>query len=113
MNQQYNLSLRTQGKALTSSIVVNYMTDNNGTVKENNNSLTFRYKGDLKVTSWMDLSFSVNVLNNQSKRHSYDSYGQINSFLPYQSMYNEDGSLSRMEAECISEIRHSPTRRSG
>ena len=88
VNQQYNLSLRTQGKALTSSIVVNYMTDNNGTVKENNNSLTFRYKGDLKVTSWMDLSFSVNVLNNQSKRHSYDSYGQINSFLPYQSMYN-------------------------
>lgn len=97
VNQQYNLSLRTQGKALTSSIVVNYMTDNNGTVKENNNSLTFRYKGDLKVTPWMDLSFSVNVLNNQSKRHSYDSYGQINSFLPYQSMYNEDGSLSRME----------------
>lgn len=99
VNQQYNLSLRTQGKALTSSITANYMSDNTGVAAQNNNSLTFRYKGDLKVTTWLDLAFSVNVLSNRRKTQIYDSWGQLNSFMPYQSMYEEDGSLSRMEAD--------------
>lgn len=101
VNQQYNIALRTQGKALTSSIIANYSTDNMGVKKENSNSLTFKYKGDLKVAKWFDLSLGVNVLNNRRKTHALSStnYAGINSFLPYQSMYNEDGTLARMEAE--------------
>ena len=66
--QTYNLSLRNQGKVLSSSFTFNYSDDNLGMKKENNRSLQFRYKGDLKAAKWLDLSFSVNVINNRTKR---------------------------------------------
>ena len=47
--QTYNLSLRNQGKVLASSFTFNYSDDNLGMKKENNRSLQFRYKGDLKA----------------------------------------------------------------
>lgn len=97
--QQYNLALRVQGKTLASSIVLNYANDNGGIRKEYNQNLTFKYRGDLKAAKWLDLSFGVNVLNDRRKNHYFsDSYGGINSFLPYQSMYDENGDLARMEA---------------
>lgn len=95
--QQYNLALRLQGKSLNSSFVVNYMDDNLGVKNENSNSLSFKYKGDLKVTNWMGLNFGVNVLNSNTKTHLGGNGFGILSFLPYSSMYNEDGSLARME----------------
>lgn len=98
--QQYNLALRTQGKVVNSSIVVNYSNDNMGVKKENYNSLTLKYRGDIKPAKWINLSVGLNLLNTRSKVHAAGSgYSGINSFLPYQSMYNADGSLARMEAE--------------
>lgn len=98
ITHQYNLGIRVKGKSLSSSIVLNYMGNNLGVQKENSSSLSFSYNGDLKVTRWWDLSFGVNVLNNRQKSHSTSSYDHINSFAAYESMYNEDGSLYRMEA---------------
>ena len=99
--QQYNLALRTKGKILSSSIVVNYKRDNNGTVFENNQALTFSYRGDLKATKWLNLAFGTNVINERAKTHlsGVSAHNDINSFLPYQSMYNEDGTRKGMEAD--------------
>lgn len=99
ITQQYNLAMRVQGKTLSSNIVVNYNESNVGVQKENDHSLSFKYNGELKVAPWMDLNFGVNVLNNRSKTHSSSTYNNINSFMAYESMYNADGSLSRMEAD--------------
>ena len=101
VNQLYNLSLRTQGKVLSSSFTFNYSDDNLGMKKENSRALQFRYKGDLKAAKWLDLSFSVNVIHNSSKRNDIGGHDNINSFYPYQSMYNADGSRSRMEADAM------------
>ena len=100
--QQYNLALRSQGKIFNSNLVVNYSTDNMGVQKENSNSLTLKYRGDIKAAKWLDVSVGLNLLNTRSKTHdfgNYTNYGDINSFLPYQSMYNEDGTPARMEAD--------------
>ncbi len=99
INHQYNLGIRVKGKSLSSSIVVNYMGSNMGAQKENENSLAFSYNGDLKVTKWWDMSFGFNVLSNRSKSHASTTYNGINSFMNYESMYNADGSLARMEAD--------------
>ena len=99
ITHQYNLAIRTNGKSLNSSIVLNYKGDNDGMVKENNNAFQFSYKGILKATNWLNLTFGANVLSERSKTHIYNSYNSINSFMPYQSMYNADGSLARMEAD--------------
>ena len=99
VTQQYNLAIRTNGKALNSSIVLNYKTDNNGMVKEHNNALTFSYKGLLKATPWLDLTFGANIVSERAKTHISNQWNGINSFMPYMSMYNADGSLARMEAD--------------
>ncbi|MDE5960661.1 MAG: TonB-dependent receptor plug domain-containing protein, partial [Duncaniella sp.] len=98
VTQLYNVAMRLQGNSLSSSFNVNYSSDNLGVQNENQNSLTFKYRGDLKVCKWLDLSFGVNVLNTRSKTHSLGGYGYINSFLPYESMYNADGTRRGMEA---------------
>lgn len=98
VTQLYNVAMRMQGNSLSSSFNVNYSTDNMGIQNENSNSLTFKYRGDLKVCKWLDLAFGVNVLNTRSKTHAYDSYTGINSFMPYETMYNADGTRRGMEA---------------
>ncbi|WP_289287676.1 SusC/RagA family TonB-linked outer membrane protein [uncultured Duncaniella sp.] len=98
VTQLYNLSMRMQGNSLSSSFNVNYSSDNMGVRNENQNSLSFKYRGDLKACKWLDLSFGVNVLNTRSKTHSLGEYGSINSFLPYESMYDADGTRRGMEA---------------
>lgn len=99
--QQYNVAVRTQGKALSSSIVLNYKGDNNGMQKEHDNALTFSYRGDLKATRWLDLAFGVNVISERSKTHISDptGYGSITAFQPYQSLYNADGTRAALEAD--------------
>lgn len=98
VSQLYNLAMRVKSNYLSSSINLNYTTDNRGVQGENFNTLTFRYRGDLKAAKWIDLSFGVNVLNTRGKYHSLGEYGDMNSFQPYESMYEADGSLNRMEA---------------
>lgn len=99
VTQQYNLALRVQGKSLSSSIVANYSRGNQGTRNAENNSLTISYLGDLKAASWLDITFGLNIVNNRTKGHSLGTYGSMTSFLPYQSMYNEDGTPARLEAD--------------
>ena len=98
ITHQYNLALRNQGRVLNSSFVVNYAGNNQGVYHENNNSLSFKYSGDLKLARWFDLSFGVNVLNRREKNHNSGSYMDLNSFSAYESIYNEDGTPARMEA---------------
>lgn len=99
VTQLYNVAMRMQGNSLSSSFNVNYSTDNLGVQNENSSSLTFKYRGDLKVCKWLDLAFGLNVLNTRSKTHAYGSYLGINSFMPYETMYNADGTRRGMEAE--------------
>jgi len=101
VSQMYNISLRNQGNILASSFTFNYSDDNLGMKKENQRALQFRYKGDLKAAKWLDLSFSVNVIHNRSKRNAIGGYDGINSFRPYESMFNADGSLARMDAASL------------
>lgn len=99
IDQQYNLAMRVQGNTLSSSIVLNYNDSNRGVRGESDSSLSFKYSGDLKVAKWLDLSFGANVLNNRSKSHVSGMNDLINSFMAYESMYEPDGSLARMEAD--------------
>lgn len=99
--QQYNLALRTQGRNLASSIVLNYKGDNNGKVNEYNNAINMSYRGDLKAAPWLDLAFGVNILSERSKTriNELTGWGNIYSFQPYESMYNADGSAAELEAD--------------
>ena len=98
--QQYNLALRLKSKNLQSSIVMNYKRDNHGVVNEHDDAITLKYRGDLKAAKWLDLAFGVNVLSERGKTRPTSIYGKrgINSFRPYESMYNPDGTLNNMEA---------------
>jgi len=98
ITQQYNLALRNRGKYLNSSIVLNYMGDNMGRKLEHQNTLTFSYRGDVEFTRWLGLEFGVNIINDRQKTHISSEWNGINSFAPYRSMYNEDGTLAGMEA---------------
>ncbi len=95
---QYNLALRNRGKYINSSFVVNYKDDNQGVVKEYDRTLSFSYRGDMNPTKWLSLEFGTNVINQRDKRHISSEWNSINSFAPYLSMYNSDGSLAAMEA---------------
>lgn len=100
--QQYNLAIRNTSQRLNSSLNVNYANDNLGVQKEHSNTLTFKYSGDLKLAPWANIRFGVNIINRNSKKHNFGSiadYGGINSFQPYQSMYNADGSLRGLETD--------------
>ena len=99
IDQSYNVALRSQGKIINSSFLANYSTSNNGVVKERSNNLTLKYRGDIKLGSRLDLTVGLNILSQRNKNHLGDDYSGINSFLPYMSMYNADGSAAKMEAD--------------
>lgn len=97
--QQYNVAIRTQGSVLSSNVTANYTRDNQGRAGEYDSQLSFRYKGDLKAAKWLDLSFSFNILNQRTKTGVYDAayeLSDINSYRPYETLYNADGSRKRM-----------------
>ena len=102
VQQHYNLGLRVQGKSLSSSIVLNYTHDNLGQVGNNSSAITFKYRGDLKVTKWFDLAVGANVISERGKSH----YGRptINEYSPIRSMYNSDGSLADMTQGVYDEL---------
>ena len=99
IDQSYNLAIRSQGKKINSSLLANYSRSNNGVVNERSHNFTFKYRGDIKLATWMDLTGGFNLKSTRDKTHLGDSYSGINSFLPYASMYEPDGSLCRMEAD--------------
>lgn len=97
--QEYNVALRTRGKYLSSSIVLNYKGDNNGMKKEKQQALTLNYNGDLTVNKYLNFSFGLNLIRENSKTHAdLFGYKNIHAFDPYLSMYNEDGSEAQMRA---------------
>lgn len=102
VQQQYNLGLRVQGRSLSSSIVLNYAHDNLGQVGNNTSAVTFKYRGDLKVTKWLDLALGANVISERGKDH----YGRpdINTYSPIRSLYNPDGSLADMTEGVYDEL---------
>ena len=99
IDQSYNLAIRSQGKKINSNFLANYSRSNNGVVNERSHNFTFKYRGDIKLATWMDLTAGFNLKSTRDKSHLGDSYSSISAFLPYASMYNPDGSLCRMEAD--------------
>lgn len=99
LQQQYNVALRTRGKYLNSSIVLNYKGDNTGMSKQDSHALTMSYKGDLDVTKYLDFSFGLNLIKETSKMHA-DMFGykRMHAFQPYLSMYDENGNRASMRA---------------
>ena len=102
VEQHYNLGLRVQGKSLSSSIVLNYTHDNLGQVGNSNSAITFKYRGDLKVTKWLDVALGANVISERGKSH----HGRtgINGYSPIRSLYNADGSLADMTQGVYDEL---------
>ena len=99
IDQSYNLAIRSQGKKINSNFLANYTRSNNGVANEKSHNFTLKYRGDIKLASWMDLTMGFNLKSTRNKSHLGDTYSDINAFLPYASMYNPDGSLARMEAD--------------
>lgn len=100
LQQHYNLAVRTKGKYLNSSVIVNWKGDNTTQKDQYDNTLSLQYNGLLNVTSWMDMAFGVTLNNNRTKSHatgSYDPCG-MTSFAEYQSMRNADGTPARLQA---------------
>lgn len=97
--QQYNLALRTKGRYLNSSIVVDYKNNNTGVKEQYDNTISLGYRGDLTVTKWLNFALGLNLNSERSKQHT-DMYGYKiqNAFQPYITMYNDDGSLKEVRA---------------
>ena len=98
ITQQYNLALRNRGKFLNSSIVLNFRGDNLGRTREHERTLTFSYRGDAEVASWLTMDFGVNVINDRQRTHITSEWTDVTSFAPYRTLYNADGTPAAMEA---------------
>lgn len=98
ITQQYNLALRNRGKYINSNVVANYKGDNLGRTSESDNTLTFSYRGDANLTKWLNVEMGVNLISERKKTRLYSEQTDINSFAPYMSMYNADGTFADMEA---------------
>ena len=97
--QQYNLALRNRSDKLNSSLVLNYLGDNRGLVNEYADNFTLNWRGLMDLSRWLSLEFGANLIATRGREHASSLWNGINSFAPYTSMYNADGSLADMEAE--------------
>lgn len=99
VQQQYNLAVRYNGKAMSNSLVLNYDTDNGGAVGARNDAFMLNYRGAAKFGKYLDVSVGLNLISERAHGNVYDSeWGAITSFNPYMSMYAPDGSLNRLVA---------------
>ena len=98
---QYNVAMRSMGKYLNSSIVINYKGDNTGMTRQHDNALNMSYKGDVElVDDLLTLSVGLNLIRENSKTHAdYFGFKGMHAFAPYLSMYNADGTPAAMKAE--------------
>ncbi len=98
---QYNVAMRTMGKYLNSSIVINYKGDNTGMTRQHDNTLNLNYKGDVKlIDDVLTLSVGLNLIRENSKTHAdYFGFKGMHAFAPYLSMYNPDGTPASMKAD--------------
>lgn len=100
LQQQYNLSIRTKGKYLNSSVIVDWHGDDTSKKQQYDNTLSLQYVGKLEPAKWIDMDFGVALNNNRSKMHTNEigEFNSYSSFYPYQSMYNADGTPARLMA---------------
>lgn len=100
LNQQYNLSIRTKGRYLNSSIVINWKGDNTNYKNQYNNTLSLQYNGIMDVCKWLSSSFGVTLINDRKKSHATGDvdYNSYKSFPEYLSMYEPDGTPARLQA---------------
>lgn len=97
VNQQYNLAVRHNSESLSSSLNLNYERDNNSRQSDYASNLMLGYNGIWKVFSRLDVNFGINLLSERGKNHiAHGEWGSPLSFLPYYSLYNNDGTLSRL-----------------
>ena len=89
--QQYNLALRSRSDKFQSSFVVNYRTDNAGTINSFDRQMTISYKGAYDVAPWLTATVAVNgIYGKQRQKGSGGSYGPFD-YPAYESLTNEDG----------------------
>ena len=100
LQQQYNLAIRTKGKYLNSSVIVDWKGDNTSMKNQYDNTLSLQYVGKLEPAKWVDMDFGVTLNNNRTKSHAYGiyDYSKVTSFYDYQSMYNADGTPATLQA---------------
>ncbi len=102
VRQQYNLAVRYNGKVMSNSLVLNYDTDNAGTVGARNDAFMLNYRGNMKFGKLLDVSVGFNLLSERAHSNVFDSeWGSITSFNPYESMYGADGLPRPMEASFL------------
>ncbi len=91
--QQYNMALRSRSDKSQSSFVVNYRTDNAGTINSFDNQMSVSYKGSYDVAPWLTATASVNGI--YGKRRQKGSGGTYSpwSYPAYESLTNDDGSV--------------------
>jgi TonB-linked SusC/RagA family outer membrane protein len=92
VTQQYNLSLRTKGRYLSSSISANYKADNQGTPDLYNRTFMANYNGHLDVTKWLDLNFGVYVESGRVEDRADDIFEiySLTSHHQYETIYSSD-----------------------
>lgn len=67
LQQQYNLAIRTKGKYLNSSVIVDWHGDNTSMKNQYDNTLSLQYVGKLDPAKWVDMDFGVTLNNNRTK----------------------------------------------
>ena len=72
--QQYNIAVRSMSDKYQSSLVLNYKQDNMGYINESDDRFTIFYKGEYKMADWVNLSFGVNSILQNSHYSSYDGW---------------------------------------
>lgn len=96
--QQYNVAVRSMSDKYQSSLVFNFKHDNGGFINEGDNRFNIFYKGEYKMAKWLNLSFGVNSVLQNSHYSSYD--GWLNkakdpfSEFAYSRLLNDDMSFA-------------------
>lgn len=92
VTQQYNLSLRTKGRYLNSSISANYKASNVGAPDLYDRTFMANYNGKLDVTRWLDLNFGVYVESGRTKSRASDKFGltSLTSHHQYETINSSD-----------------------
>ncbi|MBR5384275.1 MAG: SusC/RagA family TonB-linked outer membrane protein [Bacteroidales bacterium] len=89
--QQYNLAIRSRSDKFQSNVVVNYRTDNAGTINNFDNQMTISYKGAYDIAPWLTATMAVNgIYGKQRQKGQGSSFGPW-SYAAYETLTNEDG----------------------
>jgi TonB-linked SusC/RagA family outer membrane protein len=91
IEQQYNVSVRNMTEKYKSSLVINNRHNNRGIIHEGDNVFNVAYRGDYKLTGWLNFNFGLNSIL-QNRTTSNGRYTGLWNEMPYTTMFNPDGS---------------------